>query len=259
MRSFWIVALAVLVAAGIILLALYLGQRKLLFPAPRVSLPPIRDDRVELIELELGKAILALPFEETRGAPLIVYAHGNAEVAQWSLPSFLLFRQQGFAVLLLEFPGYGGAPGSPSSDSLRRSALLAFDAVAQRVDIDRDRVVVYGRSIGSGVACHLATERDVRAVVLESAFSSLGSLVAEKGLPAFLLRDRFDNAAAVSSLSVPLFLYHGARDTIIPVSHSEKLAGLASDVTFVTAECGHNDCPRPWPELLEFFEAIGLR
>ncbi len=259
MRALLSVLTTIAVVTCLGLLVLYFGQRWLLFPAPNVGLAPIRDSGVEVIELELGRALLALPLTQSeRPAPLLVFAHGNAEVAQWSLEPFLIFRRAGFALLLLEYPGYGGAPGRPSSESLNRAALLALDSVAERPELDLERLVVYGRSIGSGVACHVATEREVAAVVLESPFSSLESLVAEKGLPAFLLRDSFDNVAAISELEAPLFLYHGTQDTLISVSHSETLAEKAADVTFLTADCGHNDCPRPWPQLLDFFRSNGI-
>ena len=257
------ILISIIAAVVVALLALYLGQRKILFPAPNVAMPAIQGGGVEVIELELGGAILALPIEPTAesgaGAPLIVFAHGNGEVAHWSLEDFRVFREEGFAVLLLEYPGYGGTPGSPSSKSLGQAALLALDAVADRTEVDAERIVVYGRSIGSGVACQIAEQRDVVAIVLESPFTSLRSLVAEKGLPAFLLRDAFDNGAALGRSKAPVFLYHGTRDELIPVSHSRALAETAAgDVTFVTEDCGHNDCPRPWPELLAFFSDVGL-
>ncbi len=233
---------------------LYFGQRKLLYPAPKELMPEIRQAGVELIDLATGRAILALPTDAGEPAPVIVFAHGNAELAHWSLPVFEYFRKRGFAILLLEYPGYGGAPGKPSSDSIKASALLAYDRVVERPDIDETRVIAYGRSIGSGAACHLAAEREVAALVLESPFTTLKALVAEKGMPAFLLRDDYDNVSAVSSLTVPVFLYHGARDGIIPISHSEALADAAQNATLVKVDCGHNDCPRPWPQLSEFFE-----
>ena len=227
-------------------------QRQLLYPAPNASIPSDAGVGVDHTPLDLGHALLARPFADVGPAPLIVFAHGNAELAHWSLPSFETFRELGFAVLLLEYPGYGGAPGKPGSTSMAASALQAVDRAISSGGIDADRIVPYGRSIGSGVASILARERKVAAVILESPFTSLHALVAEKGFPAFLLRDRFDNDTIVSSLEAPVFIYHGTRDTIIPLAHGERLSKLAANATLVTAECGHNDCPRPWSELLEF-------
>lgn len=253
------VVLVIVTVVVVAMAALYLGQRKLIFPAPYgAALPAKLGDGVEVIELPVGMALLALPTIPAVPAPLLVFAHGNAEVAHWNLESFQYFRERGIAVLLLEYPGYGGSPGQPSAESIVESGLMALDRVAARDDIDSARVVAYGRSVGSGAAVRIAAERDVIGIVLESPFTSLKAIVAEHGYPAFLLRDRFDNDSALSKLEVPLFLYHGTRDSIIPVAHSEKLAALSKNATLLTADCGHNDCPRPWPAVVHFFESIGM-
>lgn len=252
------IALLVVVAAAVLLAALYLGQRKILFPAPGEARPLSLPAGVEFIETRIGYGLLARSLGTTEPAPLIVFAHGNGELAHWWLESFRHFRELGFAILLLEYPGYAGAPGSPSAASIEESALEALDQVKDRQDIDEQRIIVYGRSIGSGVACLLAEKRQVSALVLESAFSSLHALVKEHGYPAFLLRDRFNNDEIVANLDVPVFLYHGARDRIIPFSHSQQLADLAKNATLVEVNCGHNDCPRPWVELTEFLRTHKL-
>lgn len=253
------VILAVTFVVAAAMAGLYIGQRKLIFPAPyAATLPAPLEDGVEIVDLPVGSALLALPTIPEAHAPLLVFAHGNAELAHWNLNSFRYFRERGVAVLLLEYPGYGGAPGQPTAESIVEAGLLAVDRVAERSDIDMDRVVVYGRSVGSGVASRIALERDVMGVVLESPFTSLTAIAAEKGFPAFLLQDELDNASALSELEVPVLLYHGTRDSIVPIAHSEALAAMAKNATLLKADCGHNDCPRPWPALMQFFESIGM-
>ncbi|NND81558.1 MAG: alpha/beta hydrolase [Gammaproteobacteria bacterium] len=255
MRS---VLVFVLLLAGILLTVLYLGQRKMLFPMPAEGLPDQLGSGVELIELPQGHALLALPASAGTPYPLIVFAHGNGEVAHWSLSMADYFRARGIAVLLLEYPGYAGSPGRPTALSITQSALMAVDQVVVRDDIDGDRLIAYGRSIGSGVATQLAVHRPTRALILESPFTSLRALAIAMGMPAFLLRDQFDNAQAMPKLKMPVFLYHGTQDRLIPISHSERLAELASDVQLLTAECGHNDCPRPWPQVIDFLVSNGV-
>ncbi len=136
--------------------------------------------------------------------------------------------------------------------SIERSALAAYDLITQRSNIDSTRVIAYGRSIGGGAATLIAKQRPVAALGLESSFTRLSSLVAENGYPSFLLRDRFDNETVVRNLNVPVFLYHGSEDDLIPISHSEKLGQVANNHAFFQAPCGHNDCPPGWRMLLEF-------
>ena len=228
-------------------------QRSMLFPAPRVELPDDLPADVEILRFEQGYALLLPPLTApTVPSPLLVFAHGNGEVAFWQIDDMHTVRAAGFHVLLLEYPGYASAPGRPSLESIKQSALAAFDIATARNNIDSSRVVAYGRSIGGGGACLIAAERPVAALGLESSFSTLSKLVAENRMPFFLLRDRFDNETIISKLTVPLFLYHGTQDNLIPIHHSERLARLAKTHEFVTTPCGHNDCPPGWNSLLEF-------
>ncbi len=205
-----------------------------------------------MIELDAGYGLLLLPKGSGAPSPLVIYFHGNGEVAYWSIESFRSFLDLNVAVLLLEYPGYGGASGSPSQESIEIAALSAYDKMAARPDIDQSAIVAYGRSIGGGPATGLAAKRPVSAIVLESTFFSLESLVAEMGYPSFLLRDDFNNGAVIERLEIPLFLFHGRRDRVIPFSHSQRLASIAPRATFSDADCGHNDCARPLPGLLDF-------
>ena len=90
----------------------------------------------------------------------------------------------------------------------------------------------------------------------ESSFSTLTALVREKGYPAFLLKDRYDNLGVVTAGVTPVFVFHGTEDTLIPYHHSEALASAGDHVRLYSARCGHNDCPRPWQHLMEFLEQL---
>ncbi len=228
-------------------------QRSMLFPAPPSGFPEKLSADVVHLRLEEGYALLLPPLRpKAQPSPLLVFSHGNGEVAHWLIDEMSTMRAAGFSVLLLEYPGYAGAPGSPSLASITRSSLAAFDLATARPDIDRSRVIAYGRSVGGGAASIIASKRSVAALGLESTFSSLSKLVAEKRMPFFLLRDRFDNEKLVGALNVPVFLYHGANDQLIPVHHSERLSHVAKTHEFFQAPCGHNNCPPAWTALLEF-------
>jgi len=242
---------------GVVIISLiYLVQRSILFPIPNGQLPKSLPTHVEKIELDEGHALFVKSTHSLQErSPLIIYAHGNAELAHWSIEHLSHFTRNGIHLLILEYPGYSGSAGAPSYASIERSSLAAFDRVAGRSDVDRDKIAIYGRSIGGGPACILAAQRRVASLILESTFSSLSALVAEKGFPSFLLRDRFDNEAIVSELAIPVFIYHGTNDTLIPHAHGKRLYETAKEGIFKLGDCGHNNCPRPWPDIDNFLQS----
>lgn len=211
---------------------------------------------VEKIEYPLGYGLL-MPARLAQGekkGPLIIFTHGNGEAALHWIPAFEPLRNIGISILLLEYPGYAGAPGHSSLDSIQTTILAAYDDVIQHPFVNPNQIIAYGRSIGGGAAALLAENRPIAALCLESSFSSLAKLVSEKGYPSFLLKDRYDNERIVRSLDIPVWLYHGSKDGLIPMSHSQTLNQAAADSVLLQAECGHNDCPRPWPALVRFIE-----
>ena len=183
-------------------------------------------------------------------APAAIYFHGNAEFVDQNVPLLEPLAAAGMHVLLVEYPGYAGTDGRPSRASLDEAALKAYDWLAARRDVDASRIVVIGRSIGTGPAVALARQRPVSAVVLLAAFGSLDDFAHRMGAPAFLLRDRYDNLA-LRDYDGPVLLFHGRDDGIIPYRNSEYLLKAAPNATLVPMECGHNDCPFFEPRFME--------
>lgn len=256
-RLVWLaVALAAVVAVYFAIL--YVSQRSMLFPIPMrgavdhgAGAEPVRiaGDTHET------HAIFLPPRQDDGRVPLLMFTHGNGELASDWVPEFDEPRAWGMAVLLVEYPGYGGAPGSPSEASIREAMKAAYDWAATHPRIDPSRIVAYGRSLGGGAAALLATERPVAALVLESSFTSVADFAARMLAPSFLIRDRFDSRAALRRYRGPLLVIHGRHDTIVPAAHGRELAGLVPDAQFVELDCGHNDCPRPWKAIRAFLAA----
>ena len=165
----------------------------------------------------------------------------------------------GVGVLLAEYPGYGGAPGSPSEASITAANEALYDWAAADPRVDASRIVAYGRSLGAGAAVRLAVSRRVSALILESAFTSVADFASRFLAPSFLIRDRFDSRRTLPKYRGPLLVLHGRQDTIVPIAHGRELAALAPGAQFVEMDCGHNDCPRPWSELRRFLESAGVR
>jgi fermentation-respiration switch protein FrsA (DUF1100 family) len=262
-----LVALLALTLGGALLLALvYRVQRGVLFPAAgyRAPEPDLGPSGAERIWLEHGAGrseAFFLPAHPGRSgpAPLVVFAHGNGERIDDWLDAFEVPRGWGASVLLVEYPGYGRSSGSPSEPGIAATMVAAHDWALTRSSVDPARIVGWGRSLGAGAVCRLARERALAALVLESTFTSVRAMAQRLGLPAFLVRDPFENLDAVAAFEGPVLIVHGERDELVPVAHAHALYAAARRGTLhIEPGCGHNDCPRPWAPVREFLLANGL-
>ena len=253
-RWLWLAAVPLAIAAAYLAL-LFVAQRSMLFPMP----PPMPGDPEKRVEVIRAKADnveaygLFLPPRATTGpAALIMFMHGNGELADYWVDEFDVPRQWGFGVLLVEYPGYGGAPGSPSEKSITESTRALYDWAVKDPRVDPKRIVAYGRSLGGGAAARLALDRPVAAMILESAFTSVADFAARFMAPTFLIRDPFDTRKALASYRGPLLVIHGKLDTIVPFAHGRELAAIVPGAQFRELPCGHNDCPRDWRTIALF-------
>jgi pimeloyl-ACP methyl ester carboxylesterase len=255
---------------GLLALLGYLGlafalQRSVLFPRP--PRPPIspaegRPD-VDVVWLGPDRAVeawyLAAPVAGSDPrAPALVFTHGNGELIDYWLDEFEVVRGWGLGVLLVEYPGYGRSGGDPSEASITNTMAAAYDYLASRPDVDRERIVAYGRSVGGGAAGTLVRQRSVAAMILESSFTSVRRMARRHLLFGPFVRDPFDTLGAVGDFDGPVLVIHGRQDRLIPPAHGQELAQRAADAEMVWLDCGHNDCPRPWKEVRGFLERQGI-
>jgi len=247
------------IAAGLVMLAFVL-QRSVLFPA-RAAGPVSPGDLVpgtEVVDLDGVEAWFLPPPRDRRPAAALVFTHGNGELIDDWLLDMTVPVDWGLGVMLVEYPGYGRSAGRPSEASITRTMLAAWDHLAARPEVDPERIVAYGRSLGGGAACALAGRRPVAAMVLESSFASVRSMARGFGLPGPLVRDPFDNLSVVRGFDRPVLILHGVRDGVIPVRHAHRLHDAAPASELELLDCGHNDCPRPWPRIRRFLAENGL-
>jgi hypothetical protein len=195
--------------------------------------------------------------------PLLIYFGGNAEDVSWMIE--MAARFAGHAVLLTNYRGYGPSEGRPGEQALFADALAWYDAAAARADVDPQRIAVMGRSLGSGVAVHLAASRKVSGVVLVSPYESLRS-VAQSIYPflpiGLLLKHRFDSLSGAPAIGAPLLCIAAQDDRVIPQSHSRRLfdAWGAPDKVWRVLEGDHNnlsDNKRYWDEMAAFLGRLG--
>jgi pimeloyl-ACP methyl ester carboxylesterase len=263
----WALAAAVL---GVVAVALWVllgrAERAVLFPGSFASglaggLPPegVRSVWLEHAGGRTEAWLLPSAREPQERGPLVLFAHGNAELIDHWAREFAPPRAWGLSVLLVEYPGYGRSSGRPSQASIGAAMAAAYDWGARQAGVDPQRIVAWGRSLGGGAACALADERPVAALVLESTFTSVRDMARGLSLPALRLQDPFDNLAAVRRFRGPILLLHGERDEIVAKTHAEALHAAAPASELHLLPCGHNDCRRPWPVVEEFLRAHGLR
>lgn len=212
---------------AVILVLIYSGQTRLIFFPQALSNPPPAAPDIEEIRLTAADGTRLHGWFARSGrskAPLLIYFGGNAEEVSWMLDMRKHFP--GWSLLAMNYRGYGLSEGRPGEAALFADALQTYDFASARADVDPARIALLGRSLGSGVAVHLAASRPVRAVVLVSPYDSLTAL-AQRHYPwlpaALLLRHRFDSIARAPGIAAPLLCLVADRDTIVPPEHSRRL------------------------------------
>ena len=170
--------------------------------------------------------------------------HGNGDFLAGFFGRFREFIADGTGVVALSYRGYAGSSGRPSEQGLLRDAAAAYAFTTARYSADK--IVVWGFSLGSGVAVALAAEQPVGKVILEAPYASIAE-VAASAFPVFpvrlVMRDPFHSDQRIVRVKAPLLFLHGARDPTIPLVSGERLFTLAPEPKqFVRfPEGGHND------------------
>ncbi|MGH8874050.1 MAG: alpha/beta hydrolase [Acidimicrobiia bacterium] len=175
----------------------------------------------------------------------VLVANGNAGTRADRASLARALVEQGMSVLLFDYRGYGGNPGSPSQEGLLADARAALGYLEERPGTDPSRLIFFGESLGSAVVARLAVEQPPAGVVLRSPFASLAEVasVHYPGIPArLLLKDRFEVVDVVARLEVPLLVVAGSDDSIVPPVQSRRVAEAARDGRLVMIDgADHND------------------
>lgn len=193
--------------------------------------------------LELGGWFV--PPQGTDRETAVLVTNGNAGNRESRAPLARSLAANGFSVLLFDYRGYGGNPGSPSEEGLAMDARAAADALDER-GFDAERAVYFGESLGAAVAANLATERPPAALFLRSPFSSLADM-GRFHYPVFpvrlMLRDEFPVTERVTGIDRPTTVVVGDADMIVPPEQSHEVAGASANLfeEVVLPGAGHND------------------
>jgi pimeloyl-ACP methyl ester carboxylesterase len=181
----------------------------------------------------------------THPPPSLLYFYGNGMCMADSLSEFNQFRRLGFNVIVVDYEGYGMSGGEPSEQGCYAAADAAYDYLLTRNDVDKERIVAVGWSLGAAVAIDLASRKHVAGLATFSAFTNISDMgrVLSPGHVEIDLGCQFDNLAKIGSVSCPIFMAHGTADQLVPPEMLDRLAKAAkSKVTIARVSgAGHND------------------
>jgi fermentation-respiration switch protein FrsA (DUF1100 family) len=241
--------LGVLVLAILLVLALlWLVQRQLIYlPTQEVPAPPRGVEEVTFrTDDGLTLAAWLVPSQTGTERGTVLVFNGNAGNRAHRVPLGTALANQGFSVLLTDYRGYGGNPGSPSEEGLAMDGRAALEYLRSERGVALDRLAYLGESLGAGVAIGLAEEAPPAALVLRSPFASMADIasVHYAWVPAsLLLRDRYPNVERIGGLDMPVLVIAGSDDRIVPIGQSRRVYEAAGEPKqlLVIEGARHND------------------
>ncbi|MCP4820075.1 MAG: alpha/beta hydrolase [Shimia sp.] len=204
------------------------------------------------------------------GKPVVFYLHGNAGNLAVRSGRFQRFLDRGYGLIALAYPGSSGSSGTPSEESLSRAARHVWDERAALLPDLNFGTVIYGESLGTAVALHLAAALKTAptAIILEAPFTSIPAMAEHHytgtGALAKNLQNQWNSLSAATDIHVPLFIMHGTNDTLIPIEMGRQIhaAAPSNSKQFLAVKgAGHTDLWRSdtLPKLFAFIDQFALR
>jgi len=178
--------------------------------------------------------------------PVILFSHGNAGNISHRLENVKLLLSRGLSVFIYDYRGYGRSHGRPSEKGIYQDGLAAYDWLTARKKIAPGRIVSFGRSLGAAVAIEIAARRTVRALIVESAFTSTREMAREMflfGLLSPILPAHYNNLEKIRDIHIPKLVVHGKADEIVPFTMGQALYRAAPEPKsfYRIPNAGHND------------------
>ena len=230
--------------------SLFFFQRKIVFNVSGSPKKPYQYGLNNVQELKISTKdnikLLCWHSKPTNGAPTLIYFHGNSFDIGERAYRIERYTKHGWGVLLVSWRGFSGNKGKPSETNLYIDAEAIMEWIEKEKLIKKDNIIIYGESLGTGVAIEMATRYLFKSVVLEAPFTSIADIAQKKYkiYPAkFMVLDKFNNLSKIKKVNSPILIISGKKDEIIPHSHSIKLYNEANnpkDFLFID-EAMHNN------------------
>ena len=248
-RSFLIIALCVY--AGIVALVYFRQSSLVYYPsvasASLLATPQHIGLAFEDVELVSDDGIRLhgwfVPADEARAT--LLFFHGNAGNISHRLDSIAIFNRMKLDVFIVDYRGYGLSDGWPSESGTYRDAEAAWTYLVETREIDTERIIVFGRSLGASIAAWLASRQKPAALILESGFSSVPSMARRlyPYLPVeWLSKFRYDTREYVANVACPVLVVHSRDDEIVPYDEGRLVFDAApANRQFLELRGGHNN------------------
>lgn len=242
--------LLIVVAVGYLggLAVLYFKQRSMLFPIPPVGRTApeaagFPEAEEQVLTTADGEKVIVWHVPAKPGRPVILFFPGNGDFLAGRVSRFRGMISDGAGLVALSYRGYAGSSGQPSEQGLLQDAAAAYAFTSARYSAER--IVVWGFSLGTGVAVALAAEHGIGKLILEAPYTSTADVAGARLriVPVrWLMRDPFHSDQRIARVTVPLLIMHGSSDPTIPIVFGERLFALAHEPKqFVRFEGGGHE------------------
>lgn len=245
---------AVVLGLSLLLTGLMIFPEGIIFQPPRWKGMPEKP-----LLLQSGQETIAALYYPA-DSPVILYSHGNGEDLSSVRHKLHEFQQRGFAVIGYDYQGYGASSGKPSVKGAYRNIEAIYRFLTESEKIPPEKIIVTGYSVGSGPSCWLASHFPVGGLIVEAPFASAFQVVLPfSNLPG----DRFPNLKHIRQCQVPILIFHGEKDRVIPVRNGKKLFEAAPEPKklILVPGAGHYDIQENldeqyWQEIEEFSKSL---
>ncbi len=220
---------------ALLLLGAWLLQRQLMYFPDTVRTPPelfgLRDVEEVTFKTPGGETIVSWWTKAQPGKPTLLYFHGNAGALVTRGERVRKYQDKGFGLFMMTYRGFGGSTGRPSERANVRDANQAYDVLIN-AGVSPSDIVLYGESLGSGIATQVAAAKECAGVILDAPYTSMTDVAAlhYPYLPArWLMTDRYLTKTYIARINAPLLIVHGEEDEVIPVAMGRALFEIAKE------------------------------
>jgi uncharacterized protein len=263
-----LVVFAALMYLGVIVVLLMLENWLVYHPSGLDNWQPPPSPQIQDVDLATADGTKIhgwwLPCADTQQA--LIFFHGNAGNLSWRGDALVALRDLlGVSVLSVDYPGYGKSGGKPTEAGCYAAADAGYAWLTETEKIPGEQILIFGESLGGGVAVDLASRRPHRALILDRTFTSVPDVgqTVYPCLPVhWLMRNRFDSLSKLDKCRQPIFIAHGTADQVVPFGHGEKLFQAAHEPKhFMRIEGGEHGTPLApafFTELKAFLDGVAV-